>query len=50
MEDNTITGNALVDVLVGSPAVSPFLAEAGGDIGFRSNDCGSSSPPDICGS
>jgi hypothetical protein len=50
VEENTITGNVPVDVLVGSPAVSPYLAEPGEHIEFRGNDCGSSSPPEICGS
>jgi hypothetical protein len=50
VEDNTMTGNGPVDVLVGSPALSPYLGEAGENIGFRSNDCGNSSPPEICGS
>jgi hypothetical protein len=50
VEENTITGNVPVDVLVGSPEVSQFLAEPGEHIGFRSNDCGTSSPPEICGS
>ena len=44
VEDNTITGNVPVDVLVGSPAVSPFLADAGENIGFHRMTAAPASP------
>ena len=50
VEDNTITGNVPIDVLVGSPSVSPYLAEVGENVEFRGNSCGASNPPEICGS
>jgi hypothetical protein len=50
VENNTITGNVPVDVLVGSPAVNQYLAEPGKNIEFRGNTCGSSIPSKICGS
>ncbi|WP_448639183.1 right-handed parallel beta-helix repeat-containing protein [Geodermatophilus sp. URMC 63] len=45
---NTITGNAPVDVLLGSPDLNPILRPVGEGIEFRHNTCDSSIPPDIC--
>jgi hypothetical protein len=47
---NTITGNVPVDVLLGSPELSPFLRPVGEGIVFVGNTCNTSIPPEICGS
>ncbi|MGY1736148.1 right-handed parallel beta-helix repeat-containing protein [Geodermatophilus sp. SYSU D00684] len=47
VEENGITGNAPVDVLLSSPEVSPFLLDVGA-VDFAGNTCGSSVPPGIC--
>ena len=47
---NVITGNVPVDVLLGSPELSPFLLPVGEGIEFQGNQCNTSIPPEICGS
>ncbi|PWW24938.1 parallel beta helix pectate lyase-like protein [Geodermatophilus normandii] len=47
VEENTITGNVPVDVLLSSPQLSPFLGDVGA-VDFEDNTCATSFPPGIC--
>jgi Right handed beta helix region len=47
VEENALTGNVPVDVLLSSPQLSPFLGEVGA-VEFADNTCAASFPPGIC--